>query len=111
MAKPRNRIHHGAEGAVRRDGLLHSRPRRLHYRSRPKQAGLCIRLERDPEKHESECPAAGKQNAASVVTYLLNVCFQKIALSRLFTFHALFNEPSTESGPGPPMHNAMRPAR
>src|ERR1700730_12738436 len=44
MAKPRSRVHHGAKGQVRRDALLHSRSRWLHYRSWAKQAGLRLRL-------------------------------------------------------------------
>src|SRR5579863_220605 len=46
MAKPRSRVHHRAEGQVRRDALLHSRSRRLYYRSWAEQAGLHLRLNR-----------------------------------------------------------------
>src|SRR5258707_634046 len=44
MAKPRSRDYHRAKGQVRRDALLHSRPRWLYYRSWAKQAGLHLRL-------------------------------------------------------------------
>jgi len=44
LAKAWGRVHHRAEGQVRRDALLHSRSRWLHYRSRAKQAGCCLRL-------------------------------------------------------------------
>ena len=44
MAKPRSRVYHGAKTQVRRDALLHSRSRWLHYRSWAKQPGRHLRL-------------------------------------------------------------------
>jgi hypothetical protein len=44
LAKSRSGVHHGAEAQVRRDALLHSRSRRLYYRSWAKQPGRCLRL-------------------------------------------------------------------
>ena len=51
MAKSRSRVYHRAKGQVRRDALLHSRSRRLYYRSWTKQAGRRLRL--NGTTHES----------------------------------------------------------
>jgi hypothetical protein len=57
MAKPRSRVHHGAEGQVRRNAVLHSRSRRLYYRSGRKQAGVHLRLRR---RHRRRRTAVGR---------------------------------------------------
>ncbi|MEI9923685.1 MAG: hypothetical protein WDN50_09405 [Bradyrhizobium sp.] len=44
MATTRGGIYHGAKGQIRRNAPLHSRSRRLHYRSRTKQTGVHLRL-------------------------------------------------------------------
>src|SRR5258708_25428780 len=51
MEKSRSRVYHRAKGQVRRDALLHSRSRRLYYRSWTKQAGRRLRL--NGTTHES----------------------------------------------------------